>query len=185
LKRSAAALALGLGWLCSDVATGQEAGKDTAPTNPSGFALPRYVSLKASIVNARKGPGYDYPVAWVYRRTGLPVEVVKEFDTWRQIRDSESNGGWVLGSLLSGRRTALILPWEATPEGLRPRSTLRQSASDDAAAVAHAEAGALAEIETCDKQWCRITVTISADRTATGYLEQRTLWGVYSDETIP
>ena len=57
--------------------------------NPSGLPLPRFVSLKSDRVNVRKGPGTNYPIAWVFSRAGLPVEVIREFENWRQIRDSE------------------------------------------------------------------------------------------------
>src|SRR5690349_19749693 len=63
-------------------------------TGPSGLPLPRFVSLKADEVNVRQGPGWDHAVAWVYRRIGLPVEVIAEYDVWRQIRDSEGASGW-------------------------------------------------------------------------------------------
>jgi len=52
----------------------------------------------------------------VFKRVGLPVEVVKEFESWRQVRDAEGTTGWVLGTMLSGRRTAVILPWEVKVE---------------------------------------------------------------------
>ncbi|MBC8049993.1 MAG: hypothetical protein H7X92_07600, partial [Chitinophagales bacterium] len=68
---------------------------------PSGQPLPRFVSLKADEVSVRKGPGWDHGIAWVFRRAGLPVEVIAEFDVWRQVRDSESATGWVHGRLLS------------------------------------------------------------------------------------
>src|SRR6516225_828217 len=80
----------------------------------SGLQIPRYVSLKSDRVNLRQGPGTEYPIAWVFRRAGLPVEVIREFDGWRQVRDSEGTTGWVLASLWSGRRTAVVLPWEAS-----------------------------------------------------------------------
>ena len=47
------------------------------------------------------------PTAWVFRRAGLPVEIIQEFESWRQVRDAEGTTGWVLGTVLSGRRTAL------------------------------------------------------------------------------
>jgi len=55
----------------------------------SGLPVPRFVSLKSDRVNLRNGPGTDYPTGWVYRRAGLPLEVVKEFEGWRQVRDAE------------------------------------------------------------------------------------------------
>src|SRR5262245_12595892 len=73
----------------------------------TGLPVPRYVSLKTDRVNLREGPSKDHRTAWVFQRAGLPVEIVAEFETWRRIRDSEGTEGWVLHSLLSGRRTAL------------------------------------------------------------------------------
>ena len=73
--------------------------------------FPRYVSLKTDRVNLREGPSKDHRTAWVFQRAGLPVEIVAEYETWRRIRDSEGTEGWVLHSLLSGRRTALVMPW--------------------------------------------------------------------------
>src|SRR5262249_34893678 len=64
--------------------------------------VPRFVSLKADEVNARVGPGSDYAIAWVFRRAGLPVEIVAEFENWRQVRDSGGGTGWVASSLVSG-----------------------------------------------------------------------------------
>src|SRR6266436_4186868 len=72
----------------------------------SGLPVPRYVSLKSDHVNVRAGPTKDNDVAWVYTRSGLPVEITAEFENWRRVRDSEGAEGWVYHSLLSGRRTA-------------------------------------------------------------------------------
>ena len=92
--------------------TCRPAGAEPQSTGASGLALPRFASLKSDRVNLRQGPGTDYPTAWVFRRAGLPVEIVKEFESWREVRDAEGTTGWVLGSMLSGRRTAVVLPWE-------------------------------------------------------------------------
>lgn len=76
----------------------------------SGLPLPRFVSLKADRVNLREGPSRDHRTTWVFQRAGLPVEVTAEFDVWCRVRDLEGTEGWVLHSLLSGRRTALVAP---------------------------------------------------------------------------
>ena len=81
------------------------------PGAVTGLAIPRFVSLKASEVNARAGPGAEYQIAWVYKRAGLPVEVLAEFENWRQVRDSDGVTGWVAAPLLSARRTAMVAPW--------------------------------------------------------------------------
>ncbi len=147
----------------------------------SGQPVPRYVSLKSDRVNVRKGPGTDYPIDWVFNRAGLPVEVIDEVETWRQVRDSEGAKGWVLQSLLSGRRTALVLPWETgtTTEGASMTVPVHATASASSTVVALVEAGTLASLLACDRSWCH--VSIEGER---GYVEQVKLWGVYKDETI-
>ena len=76
----------------------------------TGLPLPRYASLKTDRVNLREGPSKDHPTKWVFERAGLPVEITEEFATWRKVRDSEGAEGWVLHTLLSGRRTGLVGP---------------------------------------------------------------------------
>ena len=94
-------------WLVASVSTGLSA-KDSALTT-SGLPVPRYVSLKSDHVNVRAGPTKDNDVAWIYTRSGLPVEITAEFENWRRVRDSEGAEGWVYHSLLSGRRTGLVV----------------------------------------------------------------------------
>src|SRR5581483_9127238 len=84
-----------------------------AINNTSGLPVPRFVSLKPEEANARTGPGTRYPIAWVYRRPGLPVEVIEEYDLWRKIRDIDGATGWVHKSMLDGRRTVMIKSKEA------------------------------------------------------------------------
>jgi SH3-like domain-containing protein len=150
------------------------------PATGTGLPVPRFVSLKSDRVNLRQGPGTEYPTAWVFRRAGLPVEVINEFESWRQVRDAEGTTGWVLGSMLSGRRTAVILPWEVKAgQGQQPLAVLRDDDSERAGAVAQVEAGVLANIITCDGKWCRVSVDGFR-----GYIEQSKLWGAYKNEVI-
>jgi SH3-like domain-containing protein len=159
-----------------------QTGKE-APTPAAGTGADkglRYVSLKADRVHLRRGPGTEYPVAWVFQRAGLPVEVIREFEVWRQVRDATGTVGWVHSSLLSGRRTALVLPWEVKENQPEiPLATLRDDDNARARAVAQVEAGVLASIISCEKGWCR--VSIGSHR---GYIEQSKLWGTYPNETI-
>lgn len=171
-------LALGLLASGADDSAAQVAPGAATPPG-SGLPVPRFVSLKSDRVNLRQGPGTDYPTTWVFKRAGLPVEVVKEFESWRQVRDAEGTTGWVLGTMLSGRRTAVILPWEVKGEQKQASAALRDDDSESSRAVAQVEAGVLASIITCDGRWCR--VSISGFR---GYIEQAKLWGAYSGEVI-
>ena len=139
-------------------------------TAQTGLPLPRFVSLRADEVNVRTGPGVRYPIDWVFQREGLPVEITAEFDTWRKIRDWEGTEGWVHQSLLSGKRMVLITG--AT-------RTLRREPRDDSAAVAHAEAGVVGELEACRQNWCRIEI-----RGFEGWLRMGEFWGVYVNEAV-
>ncbi len=140
----------------------------------SGLPLPRFVSLKADRVNLREGPSRDHRTTWVFQRAGLPVEVTAEFDVWRRVRDSEGTEGWVLHSLLSGRRTALVAPWKKGDV-----FTLLAQPAKNAAPIAELQSGVIAGIKTCDGSWCRI----SGDG-FDGYIAQTSLWGVYPNEKI-
>src|SRR3982074_3102776 len=106
LGRFGSIVGLACGLLGASIRPGYSA-KDASPT-ASGLPVPRYVSLKSDHVNVRAGPTKDNDVAWVYTRSGLPVEITAEFENWRRVRDSEGAEGWVYHSLLSGRRTAVI-----------------------------------------------------------------------------
>jgi SH3-like domain-containing protein len=145
----------------------------------SGLPLPRFVSLKSDRVNMRSGPGTEYPTTWVFKRVGMPLEVLKEFEGWRQIRDSDGTTGWVLGSNLSGRRTVVVQPWEIRPGKAPEQTQLTEDADATARIVAVLEAGVLGSVLTCTGRWCRIIVG-----ELRGYIEQKKLWGVYDGEVV-
>ena len=159
-------------------ALAQPAGEGPSVSS-SGLPIPRFVSLKSDRVNLRSGPSTEYPASWVYRRAGLPLEVIKEFESWRQVRDADNVTGWVLQSFLSGRRTALVLPWEVKADAAAPQVALRSSEGESARAVALIEAGVIANVHRCDSRWCLVSV-----ESYRGFIEQKKLWGVYPGEVI-
>jgi SH3-like domain-containing protein len=116
----------------------------------------------------RVGPGTRYSINWVYRRDGLPVEIIQEFDQWREIRDSEGTVGWVHKQMLQGRRTAVITA------GI---GVLRRAPEDHAGPILRAEAGVVGQMLECEKDWCRMQV---AGRK--GWIEKSHIWGVYPKE---
>jgi len=140
----------------------------------SGLPVPRFVSLKAGRVNVRVGPGEDYKVAWVFTRSALPVEVIQEFDTWRRIRDSDGQVGWVFHSLLSAKRTAVVSPWTSGDP-----LPIRASGTKDAAVTARLQPGVQASVDRCRTGWCDLS-----GKGFSGWIEQSQLWGVYPDETV-
>lgn len=157
-----------------DDAHAQGAAGAAPKLGPSGLPLPRFVSLKSGRVNVRVGPGQDYRVSWVFTRSGLPVEVVQEFDNWRRIRDSDGTEGWVFHSLLVMKRTAVIAPWQSGDP-----LPIRAQPSDTSEITAYLQPKVVANVSTCEEGWCRLT-----DPRFKGWIKQDRLWGVYPDETI-
>lgn len=143
----------------------------------SGLPLPRFVSLKSQRINMRVGPGKDYKVNWLYLKKGLPMEIIQEFDHWRKVRDPEGQEGWIYHSLLSGKRTAIVAPWNKGDQS--QMINLRESPSDSSNMVAKLEPGVIARINYCEYKWCAVEI-----KNFEGFVEQTTLWGVYPDETV-
>jgi SH3-like domain-containing protein len=140
----------------------------------TGLPLPRYASLKTDRVNLREGPSKDHATKWVFQRAGLPVEITAEFATWRRVRDSEGAEGWVLHTLLSGRRTALVGPGkkDATYKVV-------VAPSEKADLAAQLQSGVIVNIKKCDGGWCQVF-----GDGYKGFVKQNDLWGVYPDEKV-
>jgi SH3-like domain-containing protein len=163
----------------------------SAKLGGSGLPLPRFASLKSGNVNVRVGPGKENAILWNYVKSGLPVEIVLEFDTWRKIRDSEGVEGWVSQAMLSGRRTATVEPQFAKKTGditsiieadaAQPELTVPMFAKPDdkARRIALLEPGVNVEVITCDAEWCSVTAGAYG-----GWIEKARIWGVYASETI-
>jgi SH3-like domain-containing protein len=150
--------------------------------NPSGLPLPRFATTRSDPINVRVGPGQKYEIAWTFLRSGLPVEIVQEFDTWRKIRDVDGAEGWVHQNLLSGVRAAYVTPIVANGE-----IPLRTGRSDESGVRARLGPGLKVTVQECDGSWCAVTATGDpAQRSASyaGFLHQEELWGVYPDEVF-
>jgi SH3-like domain-containing protein len=136
----------------------------------SGLPIPRFASLRSDEVNVRTGPGTRYPVDWVFKRKGMPVEIVAEFENWRKIRDWQGASGWVHQSLLTGKRGFIISGKTAS---------LHKTPAASADVVARLEPEVMGEIRSCAGDWCRVKVS-----GVSGWIERSGMWGVYKSEPI-
>ncbi len=134
------------------------------------YPLPRFVSLGADEVFVRTGPGQKYPVEWAYKRKGLPVEIILEYDIWRKIRDFDGQVGWVHHTLLNGRRTAFV-----TVKTL----PLRKNNDENSTVMAYIAEKAVVDVVKCDGQWCLVNASGYK-----GWVPQKLLWGVYESEVF-
>lgn len=142
---------------------------DSAGRGPvTNLPMPRFVSLKASEANVRRGPSLSHRIDWVFKRRDMPLEVVAEHGHWRRVRDRDGEGGWVHYSLLSGMRTVLVerdlLPLTLGPDPATP-------------VTAQLELGVVAQLGKCGPDWCRV-----AAGGYRGWAQKSALWGVRPQE---
>jgi hypothetical protein len=93
---------------------------------------PYWASIASGEAMMRKGPGRNYPGTWLYKRRDLPVRVLKLYPNWRLIEDPDGARGWMLVTLLSDRRTAIVKKGEPRPGaqrwiGQRPSALSRRA----------------------------------------------------------
>ncbi len=137
--------------------------------------LPRFASLRADTVNLRTGPGSRYPIEWVYRKKGYPVEIIAERDQWRQVRDWQGTEGWVQQRMVTGIRNVVI--------NKGAQRTMRADAAANASPIARLDPGVIAKLVECRDTFCRIQIQNGKDEIK-GWLARGDLWGVYPNEVI-
>lgn len=131
---------------------------------PSGYPVPRYVTLKFGKVNARSGPGDDHRLLWVYGTRGLPVQVVAETAEWRRVCDPEGGLAWVHKRVTDGRRAVLNTQNRPMPLLHKPKP--------GAEPAAFLSVRAMASLVRCEKGWCKVKTD-----GASGWVREGTLWG--------
>ncbi len=160
------------GWLLALVlATAQAGAAWAAERGPvTNLPLPRYVSMKASEGNVRRGPSLTHRIDWVYVRRDMPLQVTAEFGHWRRVRDRDGAGGWVHYSLISGVRT-VIVEQDMLPLHARP--------AEGAQVTAKLGLGVIARLGQCEETWCEVEAGGHS-----GWTRKAALWGVGADEIL-
>ena len=131
---------------------------------------PRFVSIKRGSAMMRTGPGERFPIKWEYKRPGLPMEIIKEYEIWRQVRDPDGTVGWMNKALLTGTRTGIV-KGEVRLLYVAPAMNSR--------IAWRIEPGAVVNITLCEDLWCRV----SKDGKS-GYILRDHMWGTYKREKI-
>ena len=134
----------------------------------TNLPMPRYVSLKASKANVRRGPSLTHRIDWVFTRRNMPLQITAEHGHWRRVQDLEGAGGWVHYSLLSGVRTVIVE---------EDMLAIRMKPESDAPEVALLELGVVARLGECGPDWCRLT-----SGGYKGWAHKSALWGVKPGE---
>ena len=142
-----------------------------APATAQGKKPPYWASIASGQAMMRTGPARNYPGTWLYQRRDLPIRVIKTYPNWRLIEDPDGTQGWMLVTLLSDRRTAIVKQGEPRPVRIQP---------DDGAKVRYlAEQGVVGRIDKCREGWCRIAIG-----KRDGYIRTSDIWGVGDGEVV-
>jgi len=122
-----------------------------------------FLSLKNNKVNLRQGPSFEYPIKLTYKKKYLPILILGKSETWRKIKDFESNSGWIHVSQLSKKKSAI---------NKKNNSVLYKKPTIYSKPIAKLEIGRLVLIKKCQTKWCKIT-----SGEFKGWIFKSSLWG--------
>ena len=130
----------------------------------TGLDIPRYVSLKVTEANMRRGPSLEHKIDWVYKRKNLPIKIIGEFGHWRKVEDFEGQTGWMFKSLFSGKRYVIVI---------REETLLRNKNKTEGLGKAILKKNVIAKVKKCDLLWCLVGI-----KKLNGWVLKSDIWGV-------
>jgi len=136
----------------------------------TGLEIPRFVSLKSNDVNLRVGPSTNYPIKLKYITQNLPVEIIDEFDVWRQARDHNGKIGWLHKSLIKGERFILT--------GYKNGKEINLYKRPNGKIIGVIKKNNILDLKMCILSWCKVN-----HNKIKGWLLKENVWGVYDSET--
>ena len=122
----------------------------------------RFLMLKNDKVNVRYGPGFKYPIKFIYKKRFLPVKVIDNKENFRRIIDHKNNSGWIHVSQLK-KVNSLIVSED---------TILFSKASKFSKPLAKLEKGKLLIVKKCQENWCKVS-----DENYLGWINTNNPWG--------
>ena len=110
------------------------------------FANETFLSLKKYKVNVRYGPGFEYPIKYIYKKINLPIKQIDKKENFRRIIDFKNNSGWIHVSQL--KKVNSIIP--------KTDRILFSKPTNFSKPLAKIEKGRVLLIQNCKNDWCKI-----------------------------
>ena len=123
-----------------------------------------YLILKNNEVNVRYGPGFDYPIKYVYKKKNLPIKVIDKKENFRRIIDFKNNSGWIHTSQLKKGKSLILLEDQI----------LFSKPTRHSKPILKIAKGRLLLIKKCKKKWCRVKT-----QNYLGWIITNNVWGKY------
>ena len=127
-----------------------------------GFAEEIFLSLKKNKVNVRYGPGFDFPIKYIYKKKNFPIKQIDKKENFRRIIDIKKNSGWIHISQLKKVNSVIVLE----------DKVLFKKSSFFSKPIAKIKKGRLLVILKCEGEWCRVKTDDFK-----GWVDRVNLWG--------
>ena len=127
------------------------------------FSNETFLSLKKDKVNVRYGPGFEYPIKYIYKKIDLPIKQIDKKENFRRIIDLKNNSGWIHVSQL--KKVNSIIPKE--------NKILFNKPSNFSKPLAKIEKGRVLLLQNCNKNWCKVKT-----ESFKGWIKLENTWGL-------
>ena len=121
-----------------------------------------FLMLKNNKVNVRYGPGFDYPIKFIYKKNKLPLQLIDKKENFRKIIDHKKNSGWIHISQLRKSKTLITTS----------NKILFKKPTKYSKPLAKIEKGRLLIVKKCEKNWCNIQTSEFS-----GWINKDNIWG--------
>ena len=126
------------------------------------FSNNTFLSLKKDKVNVRYGPGFEYPIKYIYKKIDLPIKQIDKKENFRRIVDYKNNSGWIHISQL--KKINSIIPMTDR--------ILFKKPSYFSNPIAKIKKGRLLIIQKCNDKWCKVK-----SGKYKGWIKTDNIWG--------
>ena len=127
------------------------------------FADDTFLSLKKNKVNVRYGPGFEYPIKFIYNKIDLPIKQIDKKENFRRIIDLKNNSGWIHVSQL--KKVNSIIP--------KTDKILFSKPTNFSKPLAKIEKGRILLVQSCSNNWCKIKTD-----NFKGWIKVENSWGL-------
>ena len=121
-----------------------------------------FLMLKNNEVNVRYGPGFDYPIKFIYKKKYLPIKIIDKKENFRRIIDLKNNSGWIHTSQLRKNKSFILLE----------NQLLFTKPTKYSKPILKISKGRLLIAKKCRKKWCKVKTDDYL-----GWILKENLWG--------
>jgi len=122
-----------------------------------------FLMLKYKEANVRYGPGFDYPIKFIYKKKYLPIKVIDKKDEFRRIIDIKNNSGWIHRTQLKKNKSFILLEDQL----------LFSKPTKYSKPILKISKGRLLLAKKCKKKWCKVKT-----EEYEGWISTSNLWGI-------